>query len=304
LGTDFEQEVVMRHSLAALTVGILLAAMPVLRASDEPRAALGHGPAAANAHLIEKILRVPQTVTGPIPIGVEADVYCSGFLGETDEIFVGAIVSAEKDKNQTFFMLGDIVYLDIGEMDGVQAGMEFTVVRPHRLVNRWSVRSLFRDFSPASDLDVVGRIYLTPSRVRVICAQEHSSIAEISFGCADAQIEDSITPFEPVPVPLVRRTQVATTCDVPNGKTIGHIVETHGDVAPVGTDSVVFLDLGEADGLNPGDFLTVYRPSGRAEGVRTILGEASILTTRARTSVAIITLMTDTIGVGDAVELK
>ena len=73
---------------------------------------------------------------------------------------------------------------------------------------------------------------------------------------------------------------------------------------PIGTDSVVYLDLGEADGLNPGDFLTVFRASGRAEGVRTILGEASILTTRDRTSVAIVTLMTDTMYVGDSVELK
>jgi hypothetical protein len=232
-------------------------------------------------------------VTGPIPIGVEADVYCSGYLGDPAEVFPGAVVSAEKEKNQTFFMQGDIVYLDIGERDGVQAGMEFTIVRPQQTVNKWG-----------SDIEVVGRVYLTPARLRVICAQERSAIAEISYGCADTQIGDFVIPFEPVPVPLVRRTQMATMCDVPNGKVIGHIVETRDAVTPVGTDSVVFLDLGEADGLNPGDFLTVYRPSGRAEGVRTILGEASILTTRARTAVAIITSMSDTMGVGDAVELK
>ncbi len=211
----------MRHPLAALTAGILLAAMPVLRASDEPPAALSHGPAAASAPRIEKIVRVPQTVTGPIPIGVEADVYCSGYLGETAEVFPGAIVSAEKEKNQTFFMQGDIVYIDIGERDGVQAGMEFTIVRPQHTVNKWD-----------SDIEVVGRIYLTPGRVRVICAQERSSIAEITYGCADTQIGDFIMPFEPVPVPLVRRTQVATMCDVPNGKVIGHIVETRGAVTP------------------------------------------------------------------------
>ena len=283
----------MRHPLASLTAGILLAALPVLRASDEPRTALSQGPAAASSSRIERIVRAPQTVTGPIPIGVEADVYCSGYLGDPAEVFPGAVVSAEKEKNQTFFMQGDIVYLDIGERDGVQAGMEFTIVRPQQTVNKWG-----------SDIEVVGRVYLTPARLRVICAQERSAIAEISYGCADTQIGDFVIPFEPVPVPLVRRTQVATMCDVPNGKVIGHIVETRDAVTPVGTDSVVFLDLGETDGLNPGDFLTVYRPSGRAEGVRTILGEASILTTRARTAVAIITSMSDTMGVGDAVELK
>ena len=283
----------MRHPLAVLTAGILLAALPALRASDEPRPALTQGPSAAGSSRLETVVKVPQTVSGPLPIGIEADVYCSGYLGEPAEVFPGTIVSAEKEKNQTFFMEGDIVYLDIGERDGVRAGMEFSIVRPQQLVNRWH-----------SDVEVVGRIYLTPGRVRVICAQEKSSIAEISYGCFDTQIGDFVVPFEPVPVPLVRRTQVATICDTPNGKLIGHIVENRGAVTPVGTDSIVFLDLGEADGLNPGDFLTVYRPSGRAEGVRTILGEASILTTRARTSVAIVTLMSDTIYVGDSVELK
>ena len=116
--------------------------------------------------------------------------------------------------------------------------------------------------------------------MRVICAQERASIAEIVYGCADVELGDFIVPFEPIPVPLVRRTQPSTICDVPNGKPIGHIVDTRDAVTPVGTDTVVFLDLGESDGLNPGDFLTVYRPSTRAEGVRTILGEAAILTTR------------------------
>jgi hypothetical protein len=293
MGTVFEQEVVMRHPLAALTAGILLAATPVVRAADESRAALAREPATVNAPRLERAVRVPQSVSGPIPIGVEADVYCSGYLGETSEVFPGAIVSAEKEKNQTFFMKGDIVYLDIGAVDGVEAGVEFTVVRPRQVINKWGSVS-----------DFVGRVYETPGRVRVLCAQEKSSIAEISYSCSDVEIGDFVSPFEPVPVPLARRTQVVTICDVPNGKVTGHIMETRDRVIPVGTDSIVFLDLGEADGLNPGDFLTVYRPSGRAEGVRTILGEASILTTKNRTSVAIITLMSDTIGAGDAVELK
>lgn len=283
----------MRHPLAALTAGILFAATSVLHAVDGTRPALTREATPARAVLIEKIVRAPRTVSGPLPIGVETDVYCSGYLGEVGEVFPGAIVSAEKEKNQTFFMLGDIVYLDIGEHEGLTAGMEFTIVRPRQAVNKWG-----------SVTDVVGRVYQTPGRLRVICAQERSAIAEISYSCMDVQIGDSIMPFEPIPVPLVRRTQFVTMCDTPNGKATGHVLETRLGETPVGTDSVVYLDLGEADGLNPGDFLTVYRASGRAEGVRTILGEASILTTRSRTSVAIITLMTDTIGVGDSVEIK
>ncbi|MGA7992015.1 MAG: hypothetical protein WCC53_11320 [Thermoanaerobaculia bacterium] len=287
----------MRHPLAAISAGVLVAASLAVHAEDATRKpALLSQERAVSAppqSRLEKAPPPPATISGPIPIGVEADVYCSGYLGDPDEHPAGRIVAAEKEKSQTLFMTGDIMYLDIGSADGVQAGMEFTVARPERLVNRWgSVR------------DVAGRIYLTPGRVRVICAQERSSIAEIVYACSDLELGDELTPFEPIPVPLVRRTRPITTCDTPNGKAVGHIVHTKDAVTPVGTDTVVFLDLGESDGLNPGDFLTVYRPSTRAEGVRTILGEAAILTTRNRSAVAVVTSMVDFIGVGDSVEVK
>jgi hypothetical protein len=293
--TGFEQEVVMRHPLAALLASVLLAASLAARADDARRSSttLSREAGEAPQSHLETVARRPAPISGPLPIGAEADVYCSGYLGDPDERPAGRIVAAEKEKNQTLFMTGDVMYLDIGSADGVQAGMEFTIARPERLVNRWgSVR------------DVVGRIYLTPGRLRVICAQERSSIAEIVYACSDVELGDVVTPFEPIPVPLVRRTQPLTACDTPNGKPIGHIVHTRDAVTPVGTDTVVFLDLGESDGLNPGDFLTVYRPSERAAGVRTVLGEAAILTTRGRSSVAIVTSMVDFIGVGDAVEVK
>ncbi len=74
---------------------------------------------------------------------------------------------------------------------------------------------------------------------------------------------------------------------------------------PIGTDSVVYLDLGEADGIYPGDFLSVWRPRADAAlALRTLLGEVSVLFTKERTAVAKVTSMIDTMGVGDFVELK
>lgn len=287
----------MRHRLAALSAGILIAASLAARAQDAPGGSAVLAREAADGagapSRLERVARPPAPITGPLPVGVEVDVYCSGYLGDRDETFVGRIVNAEKERNQSMFMAGDVVYIDIGSENGVEAGMEFTIVRPSRLVNRWD-----------SERDVLGRIYMTPGRVRVICAQERASITEIVYSCNEVEVGDFVAPFEPVPVPLVRRTKPATICDTPNGKPIGHVVDTRDAVTPIGTDTVVFLDMGEQDGLNPGDFLTVYRPSTQAAGVRTVLGEAAILTTRTRSSVAIITSMVDFIAVGDAAEIK
>lgn len=255
-----------------------------------------------------RIERVPppaiQTVTAPLPVGVEADVYCAGWVGEANERFPGSIVSGERVDNQRSYIQGDIMYLDIGARQGVEAGQEYWIVRPARTVYRWG-----------SVLDVLGRVYETPGRLRVICALEKGSIAEIVLSCGETEVGDFILPFEPVPIPLVRRTRPLTSCDPPTQKVLGHIVDVRDAITPLSTNTVVFLDLGENDGLNPGDFLTVYRtaPSsfaskydgGRVHAdVRTILGEVAVLTTKPGAAVGIITSMRDTMAVGDLIELK
>jgi hypothetical protein len=100
----------------------------------------------------------------------------------------------------------------------------------------------------------------------------------------------------------VRRSRPLTSCDPPNGKVTGKIVEVRNFDTAIAEQSVVFINVGEAQGLSPGDFLTVYRP--RAGGVRTILGEIAVLTTRSRTATAIVTMMHDGMAIGDGIETK
>jgi len=275
----------MRHALAVLVLGAALSMPSGLDAAS--------GPGLALQAPIERATYQKAAANAPLPIGVEADVYCSGWLGGPNERFPGTIASAEKIDNQQAFLTGDIVYLDIGTADGVDAGQEYWVVRPSRSVLRWnSVR------------DELGRIYETPGRVRVMCAQERSAIAEIVYGCTEVEVGDRLLAFEPIPIPLVRRTRVATLCDAPNGKALGHIVDSKDTVTPLGAGTIVYLDLGEEDGVSAGDFLTVFRVAVRVTAVRTVLGEAAVLMTRAHSAVAILTLSNDVMGVGDEVELK
>jgi hypothetical protein len=248
------------------------------------------------------------SITSPLPIGVEADVYCTGWLGEPDAQFPATVFSAELINSKWGFFEGDVVYLSAGANQGFAAGQEYWIVRPERTVSH--VQSV---------LAVAGRVYLTPGRVRILCALENSSIAEIVLSCSDTNIGDSVLPFEPIPIPLVRRTAPLSSCDPETGKVSGHIVADFDTVTAIAKDSIIYLDLGEDDGLLPGDFLSVFRlpvedrslrlirgirdlPA--ASEVRITLGEAAILTTRKKTSVAIITSMRDTMYVGDRVELK
>lgn len=242
---------------------------------------------------IELVAPVTSASSGPVAIGVDADVYCSGYLGNPDEAFPAAVVGAETQGLQAMYFQGDVLYVDIGTSRGAVAGQEFWVVRQASLV-----------YENENDLSPVGRIWETPARLRIICALTDESIAEIIASCDPVVVGDRLTPFEPIPIPLVRRTRFATSCDPPTGKLTGRIVAAFDRVTPIGQESIVYLNRGELDGLTPGDFLTVYRHHSAATEVRTILGEAAVLTTRERTAVAKIVTMQDLMGVGDEVELK
>jgi hypothetical protein len=95
-----------------------------------------------------------------------------------------------------------------------------------------------------------------------------------------------------------------TSCDVPNGKILGHIIDVKDQAVPIGTGTIIFLDLGDQNGIVPGDFFTVFRPRQSAYGTRTILGEVSVLRTSRAASLAMVTLMHDTMYAGDDIELK
>jgi len=242
---------------------------------------------------LEVVQATTSLSSGPVAVGVDFDVLCSGWISGPDDRFPGEIVGAQTVDSQSIFMEGDIVYLNLGARSGVAPGQEFWVVRPAETV--WDPRSEFRSF---------GRFYETPARLKVICVQEQTSIAELTASCADAQLGDRILPFEPIPIPLVRSTARKTLCDPPNGKTVGEIIRVKDRAVPIGQESIVYLDLGEADGIQPGQFLTVFRSHRSVPGVRTVLGEVAVLSLRDTTAVAKVTYSRDVMYAGDSVEVK
>jgi hypothetical protein len=278
----------MRHRLAA--VGFLaIAALPVHAADVRNREA------AAILPQVQVSVGTPvaKQPLAPLPIGTEFDMYCSGFIGPENQEWIGAVVSAAGVDAQSIFQETDIMYIDVGANRGVLPGQEFLVYRPDTVVYQYG-----------SVTDEIGRIYNTQGRGRVICVQEESAILELTRSCDSVEVGDFLLPFEAQPIPLVRRTRPLTSCEPGTGKITGHIIEVKDRATPVGDKSVVYLDLGENEGLAPGDFFTVYRTRGQAKGVRTILGELAVLKTQSHSAVAVVTSMHDVMFTGDEIEAK
>lgn len=249
---------------------------------------------------------------GPVPLGHESDIYCSGYIGAREETFPLSVVGSENDyltpplapgrlsniegifgKAETAkfeLSIGDIVYIDGGRNDGLTPGALYTAIEAQRLVRH-----------PVND-EILGRYYKYLGRVRVLSAQEDLAIAEVIFACQGVTVGSKLKPFEPEPVPL-RRLSAIRPLNFPEAdakvEAGARIVFTHQELVALGAGHLVYIDRGIDQDVAPGDVFTVYR---RTEpGVPPIvLGELGVLSVGQNTALARILASRYTVYIGDA----
>lgn len=251
------------------------------------------------------------TESGPQPLGFESDVHCFGYLGETSEKFVAQVVSAESVAEQIDYTTSDLLYVNGGHDRGLKIGDEFWLVTPEATVTH-----------PHTGKDL-GRFHQFRGRGVVETLEGRTASLRVTSSCTDIPMGAFLKPFEPIPIPLARKTPPAVAGDPPSGKAKGRIVFTRDGIVAVGADHTVIVDLGVAHGVEPGDFLTVYRyskgsddarpvggywvnvtPVAPGEVPRTYLGEVAILSVGDRWALGRISDSYRLIEVGDEVELK
>lgn len=252
----------------------------------------------------------------PVPLGTQDDIYCSGFIGDTDLAFGYSIVGSEYDVlspqllNPVYGQVegifgavdtvkykltaGDIVYVDGGRNAGLSPGTVFTAIAPRSVVRH------------PLNKDVVGRRYDYMGRVRVLSVQDSSAIAEIVQSCDGITVGMKLKPFEPEPIPLARRTPLRPVNDPAPAETLATapvIVSASMDMITLGQDHVVFIDRGEADDVYPGDIFTIYRAN-RDSLPPVVLGELAVLSVQPHTAVAKIIASRYPVYVGDRLDRK
>ena len=261
---------------------------------------------------VEEKIPVATTENAPQPVGFESDIYCFSYLGDLSERFPLRLTGAENIAEQTDFVTADYLYISGGYDKGLKLGDEFWIVTPEQEV-----------VHPITGT-TMGRLYQYRGRAVVTSLEPRSGIVRVTQACTDIPMGSYLKPFEPVPIPLARKSPPAVRGDPPSGKAKGHIVFTRDGVIALGSGNIVIIDLGTAEGVSPGDFVSVFRHAGSVafgvrpvgsywvnipppEGVvvpRTYLGEASVLMAGERWAVARLTDSFRLIQVGDEVELK
>ncbi|MFC2171250.1 LysM peptidoglycan-binding domain-containing protein [Acidobacteriota bacterium] len=236
----------------------------------------------------------------PIPMATATDVNCSFFIKKVsrrtkkliDPIGFAKIIGGEDPR--VGWSVGDVVYINRGEADGVIPGDEFMIIRKGDLVNHPITEKLM-----GRKMDMVGRMI-------VLAAQTKTSTARISNACDVATLGEILVPYSQIPIPLASgymRTSKYWTES--SGKRQGYVITTKDGVVTAAEGMLVGIDVGSADGIVPGDFFTIFRanPVGK-ELPRKILGDLVVLTVEDETATSKIISAYYPIWKGDRIELK
>lgn len=244
---------------------------------------------------VEQIAADPTTSSPDYPfvqLGHADDIYCSGYIGDADQVFEYHVSGSEyeilgpsfdltsRDHLRARFgdvdsikyglSLGDIVYLDRGRESGLRAGDTFTSVQSGEIVKHpYSGKKL-------------GRFYKYLGRIRVVSVQEGSAIGEIVHSCSFIPVGSDLIPFVSEPIPSKRKRPMRPAT-YPVGRealdVAAVIVHAKDGLVVMGKDHVIFLDRGEGRAFEVGDILTVYRRPPNS-GPPVLLGEVAVLSVK------------------------
>jgi hypothetical protein len=236
------------------------------------------------------------------------------------------LISGEESNYKITFLEGDFVYINKGSGQGVKVVDEFLVMRPVKeaLGLTWS------RWQP-SLLRAMGTTYLDLGRLRVLNVHPNVSIAEVVFSCDYMQRGDIALPPTERPAPPFKENANFDRFAPVSGRPVGMVVTTKNFGQLAGRNTIVYVNLGSAQGVKEGDYIRVFRYQGTgAEAAyqtagtaytmygfgsnprrykwdqlpREILGEGIVLRVSPNASTVLITLAAREVYAGDYAEIE
>lgn len=214
-----------------------------------------------------------------------------GFLKEKDLQPTGYIVSTHQDRQ----MVGedDIVYTDVGRVNGANVGDRYAIYRKMGAVSH-PVTNVILGFKVMP----LGELQLSEVEDKASRAIVTKSFREIGPGAF-------LLPY--------REKRVTIPLRAAERDLVGYIVETQTGNQALAVGDVVYLDLGSAHGVCPGNLLYIVRdvvPDQRWAQAKIetlpveVLGALVVVEIGVNTSTAVIVKSVDTVYRGDRVEMK
>jgi len=179
-----------------------------------------------------------------------SEIYCSGFVSKKSVSPSGTIVGGDLSPETTAYHEGNYIYL---RGNDVKEGQEYLLLRHMQDPNRYES---FKGQEKA--VAALGEMYQDLGRAKVQYIRNKVGVAMIEMACAPALPGDIAVPYSERPRPEFRRVaynEFAT----PSGKTAGRIVEAKDLDTFIGLHRIVYLNVGEQQGVKPGDYFRITR---------------------------------------------
>jgi LysM repeat protein len=214
-----------------------------------------------------------------------------GFLLENGANPAGLIISLHQDRE----MAGadDIVYTDIGLDQGANAGDRFSVYKKMGPVSH-----------PVTNV-ILGQQVMPLGELQLSEVEEKASKAIVTKSYQEISAGSFLLPY--------RDRKVTVPLRSADRDLVGYIVQTQTGNTAIAVNDVVFLDLGKAQGAQPGNMLYIVRdvtPDQRFADSRIeklpveVVGALVVVSTGLNSSTAVIVKSVDTVYRGDRVEMR
>jgi hypothetical protein len=190
-------------------------------------------------------------------VPVPNDLYCSGTV-TTESIPSGTfIITGEESNYRITFDEGDNVYINKGASDGVKEGDVFSAVR--EVEDPFGIEwTKWQDMI----LKKMGKVWADEGRVRVTRVFAKTSVGRIEHSCDTLQRGDILLPFTERPAPPLKSEASFDKFAPANGKPLAMIIIGKNFQAQVGREDIVYVNLGNGQGVRVGDYFRIFRYTG------------------------------------------
>jgi hypothetical protein len=191
----------------------------------------------------------------PDSVVKRSDVYCTGYIAEVAPRAELQVIGGEKENERNSFAQGDVVYVSKGREGGIRAGAVYYILRPVGEVKHPFTRRR------------VGHLVRELGMLRVIEVQPQTSTAEVLVSCDQIEMGDLLMPYEAKSAPGPRDARPLPRYSEGSGGTTGQIILSPQGREYFAANNVVYIDLGRRQGVQAGDYFTIYRTIDKTEGV-------------------------------------
>ncbi len=240
-------------------------------------AAAGEEPPAGGSRII-----MPEEQIYPI-----IDKYAMVSAGFVSDEETKDMITGGAEKGKSLFGYDDLVYVSMRDAENVKIGEKYLVYTRKSQVKHPKTG---KDFGKLIKGLGILQITAKDPAANVLTARITISFDEIEKG-------NMLTPYQE-PTPIYHSSQKKTK-DIK-----GYILEVQDRRSINATVDVVYLDKGNADGVEPGDKFLVYEEPAKPGFPRKIIGELQVILVKEHTSTAVVQKSTEPMGKGSAVEYK